>query len=122
MTGTPPVPTTTTVPAIPPAVNVSDLVEVATAGYARAAVTFAPASASYPSSTFNTNLATFPPMPTQMLIPAQWVAMVTSASGTTGSLLYWWALPEPVLAPAQQPVQVPIGNLDPGLGLCIVQA
>jgi hypothetical protein len=123
------VPATLTVPATPPVTTVAGLTEVTTAGYARAPVQFEPASAAYPSVTYNTNLATFCASPTyvfttQMLIPAQWVALVTSASGSTGSLLYWWELPEPILAPAQQPVQVPIGNLIPGngLGLTLDQA
>jgi len=96
--------------------------EVNTAGYARAPVTFSPASAAYPSVTFNSALVTWGPFTADMLQPALYVALVSSASGTTGSFLYWWTLPEPVQAPASQPIQIPTGGLIPGTGLILDQA
>jgi hypothetical protein len=103
------------------AVLVSDLVEVSLSDYARAPVTFAAASAAYPSVSYNPAVVTWGPFAETMPTPAQWVALVSSASGTGGSLLFWWTLPEPVQAPPGQPVQIPVGNLTPGAGLILDQ-
>lgn len=106
-----------------PAVHLSDLAEVLTAGYARAAVTMSAASAAYPSFAANSALVTFGPFTADMLTAAVAVALVSAASGTTGSLLYTWEMPPPPdgmtswKVSASQSIQIPTGNLGTGAGL-----
>lgn len=106
------------------AITVADVAacELTTAGYARAAVTFTAASAAYPSVTFNNGLVTWGPFSADMAQAVRWIALVSSSSGTGGSFLYWWTLPEAVQAPASQPIQIPTGGLIPGSGLTLDQA
>jgi hypothetical protein len=78
-------------------VNISDLVEDTTAGYARQAVTFSAAGTTYPSPSSNTGNLTFGPYTAAQTVPVQWAALVTAASGNTGLLTYWWNL-----SPAEQ--------------------
>lgn len=75
------------------AVQVSDLQEITTPGYQRSLVTIATATAAIPSISANTALVSWGPVTNDMLVPAQWAAMVTSASGTSGQLLYKWTIP-----------------------------
>jgi hypothetical protein len=103
----------TTDPVAGGAVNISDagFVECTTSGYSRQLVTFSNASAAYPSASANTNLITFGPMSSSMLAAVQWVAMVTSSSGTSGYFLASWSLVSPVQVNATQTIQVGIGQL-----------
>jgi hypothetical protein len=92
------------------AVNVSDLVEVTTPGYARAQVTLGLASSVIPSVITNSGLVTWGPMTSDMTVAAQWVALVTNASGSSGVLLYTWSgISEQVTA--SQTIQVPASLL-----------
>lgn len=98
----------TTDPVLGGVVNLSDagFNECQTAGYSRVAVTFTPASAAYPSQSSNTSVITFGPFTSTMLVPVQWVALVTSASGTsTGFFLASWALSAPIQVNASQSIQ-----------------
>lgn len=103
----------TTDPVLGAAVNIADagFVEMTTAGYARQVVTFGNASAAYPSVSSNSNLITFGPMASSMLAPIQWVALVTSSSGTSGYFLASWNLTSPVQVNASQVIQIGIGQL-----------
>lgn len=93
------------------AVNVSDLNELTTAGYARQAVSFSVASTGYPSQASNTDVITFGPMTTTMLVPVQWIALVTSATGNSGYFLASWQLPNPVQVDVSQSMSAGIGSL-----------
>ena len=90
---------------------ISDLVEVTTAGYSRQSVAFTDASASYPAPVSNSAVLTFGPMTANMALSAQWAAMVTAVTGTTGLLLYFWNLDTPQQVSVSQSVQIPIGSL-----------
>lgn len=98
------------------AINIGDpgFVELTTSGYARQPAVFSQASAAYPSVSSNTALITFGPMTASMLVPIQWVAMVTSgpAGGTTtGQFLASWNLSTPVQVNASQSIQIGVGQL-----------
>ena len=90
---------------------ITDLVEVTTPGYSRQAVTFTNAGAAYPSPVSNSGVLTFGPMTAAMTLAAQWAAMVTAATGTSGLLLYFWQLDTPQQVSVSQSVQIPIGGL-----------
>lgn len=110
------------------ATTASELIEVtgvgSTPAYTRTLVTFSAASAAYPSVVFNSALVTWGPYIQDMLVPAQWVALVDTgpAAGTSGNFLYWWYTPSPIQAPGGQPIQIPTGGLIPGSGLILDQA
>jgi hypothetical protein len=92
------------------AVNVSDLVEVVTPGYARCSVQIGLAASSMPCVVTNTGLCTWGPLTASMTVPAKWVALVSCASGNSGILLNTWdSINEQV--DASQMVQVPAGGL-----------
>lgn len=93
------------------AVLISDLSEVTTSGYSRVSMTWGSPSAAYPSVVSNTNLVTFGPMSANMTIPAQWLALVTAASGTSGELKYTWTMKEPQQALATQEILIAAGAL-----------
>lgn len=92
-------------------VNISGLTECLDAGYTRQAVTFAQASATYPSTTSNTNLLQFGPFTVNMSLPVQWLALVTSAAGTNGFLRETWSLSAPQQVLASQTIDIPAGAL-----------
>jgi hypothetical protein len=85
--------------------------EVQTSGYARQPVTFTTASGTYPSTASNTGLITFGPMTATMVLPTQWVAMVTGSAGTTGIFLASWVIVQGVLVNASQSIQISPGQL-----------
>lgn len=78
-------------------VNITDLVEDTTTGYARQAVTFSAATTAYPSQSSNTNNLTFGPYTEAQVAAVQWCALVTVSTGTAGLLKYWWDM-----SPSQQ--------------------
>ncbi len=94
-----------------PAQAISDLVELTTSGYSRQLVTFTDAAASYPAPESNSNVLTFGPMTASMTLSAQWAAMVSAATGTTGLLYYFWNLDTPQQVSVSQSIQIPIGSL-----------
>lgn len=79
--------------------------ECQTAGYSRQLVDFTAPSTTYPSASSNTIVLTFGVMSSTMLVPVQWAALVTSASGTGGYFLASWSLPVPLQVDVSQSIQ-----------------
>jgi hypothetical protein len=104
-------------PVLGGAVNITDpgFVELTTSGYARQLATFSNATAAVPAVSANTNLITFGPMSSSMLIPVQWVALVTESTtelvSPYGQFLASWNLSAPVQVNASQQIQIGIGQL-----------
>lgn len=96
--------------------TIAALTEVLTTGYSRQLVTWGSASASEPSIISNSNLLTFGPMTANMLLPAQWAALVTVSSGTSGSLNYTWTLQEQQLVLSTEEIAIVAGALIINLG------
>lgn len=94
-----------------PAVNITDLAEVTTAGYGRAQVTMSTATGNYPSVATDTGTITWGPMSADMLAPALFAALVTVASGTAGLYLYSWPLPSPEQVSVSQSIQIATSQL-----------
>jgi hypothetical protein len=98
-----------------PAVSISDLVEDATSGYARQAVTFSQitqgTATEPPAQASNTGAITFGPYTANQALPVQWAALVTALSGTTGLLVYWWTLDTIEQVSVSQPIIIPAGDL-----------
>lgn len=94
-----------------PAVNISDLSEVTTAGYARAAVSMALATGNYPSVSTDSGTISWGPMAADMLVPATFAALVTVISGTSGLYLFSWPLPGPQQVSVSQYVQIATNQL-----------
>ena len=94
-----------------PAVAITDLAEITTAGYARASVTMATATASYPSVSTDSGTVTWGPMTADMLVPALFAALVTVSSGTQGLYLYSWPLPDPQQVSTSQSIQIATSQL-----------
>lgn len=94
-----------------PAVFVSDLAEVNTAGYSRQPAIFTQATNAYPSVCSNTAVLNYGPFTAPMTSAAGWAAMVTSASGTAGYLLCTWVLTTSVQVSTGQSIEFAIGNL-----------
>lgn len=94
-----------------PAVNISDLSEVTTAGYARAAVSMSTATANYPSVSTDTGTISWGPMAADMLVPALFAALVTVITGTAGLYLFSWPLPSPQQVSVSQYVQIATNQL-----------
>jgi hypothetical protein len=94
------------------AVNLSDtsFIECSTLGYARVPITFAAASAAYPSNAANNSVLTFT-MTSTMLVPVGWAALVTASSGNGGLFLASWILSQAYQVNASQSIQVGIGQL-----------
>lgn len=94
------------------AITLSDItnIECLTAGYSRQQVTFSAATTGYPSQCSNTGVITYT-MSSTMLVPIQWIALVTAATGTTGYYLASWALPQSITVNASQSIQIGIGQL-----------
>ena len=97
---------TTTGPGGGFSVNVSDLVEDTTSGYSRQSVTWSVGTTAYPSVSVNTNALVFGPYSANQLLPVQWAAMVTSAAGIFGTLLYSWQLAQPQQVSISQEIVV----------------
>lgn len=97
-------------PTTGPAINVSDLTEVTTAGYSRSAVTFTAASSAYPAVVSNNGTLTWGPLSADMLLAAEWAALVTCASGTLGIFKYSWPI-APQQKATSQVMQLATGGL-----------
>jgi len=91
--------------------TVAALTEVTTSGYARVAAAWGSPTAAYPSVIANSGTITFGPMTSNMLLPAQWIALVTSSSGTGGSLKYTWTLNAPQQVASTQSIVIAAGAL-----------
>lgn len=101
----------TTDPTQLPAVNITDLFEITTAGYARATVTLSTSTANYPSVSTDTGTISWGPMSADMLVPALFAALVTVSSGTSGLYLYSWPLPSPQQVSTSQYIQIATSEL-----------
>ena len=91
--------------------TIAALSEVTTSGYSRQSVSWGSPTMAYPSVIANSNLLTFGPMSANMSLPAQWAALVTSSSGTSGSLLYTWILENPQQVLATEDINIAAGAL-----------
>lgn len=91
--------------------TIAGLTECADAGYTRQLASFAPATSVVPSTTTNTSLIVFGPFSVNMTLPAQWLALVSSSSGTNGFLLETWALSAQEQVLQTQTVDIPAGAL-----------
>ena len=91
--------------------TIGALTEVTTSGYSRVATTWGYSSATVPSTISNSDTIIFGPMSADMLLAAQWVALVTVASGTTGLLKYTWVLDEPEQVETSQSIAIAVGTL-----------
>lgn len=94
-----------------PAVNITDLSEVTTAGYSRAVVSMSTATANYPSVCTDSGTITWGPMTADMLVPALFAALVTVSTGNQGLYLYSWPLPSPQQVNTSQFVQIATSEL-----------
>ena len=75
-------------------------------------MTFSDAAASYPAPVSNTGVLTFGPMTADMTLSAQWAALVTASTGTTGLLYYFWQLDEAQQVNVSQSIQIPVSGLE----------
>jgi hypothetical protein len=91
-------------------ITLATLAEVVTAGYARVQVTWV-APAGSPVSTTNSASVQFGPVTADMDTAASYAFLTDASSGTTGTVLYVWALTDPVLAKALKPIFVAAGAL-----------
>lgn len=91
--------------------TIAALSEVTTSGYTRVAMTWGSPTAAIPSVIANTNTVVFGPMSASMTLPAQWLALVTAASGTSGELKYTWTMNSPQQVLSTQSVDFAAGAL-----------
>lgn len=95
-------------------VTMATLPEITTAGYARQPVVWtvpARPSSGEPVTTSNTALVSWGPFSAAMLLDASWAALVSAATGTSGSVLYAWELPTPQNADINETIQIPVGKI-----------
>jgi hypothetical protein len=86
--------------------QISQLAECQDSGYSRVQVVFNPATATTPVSINNNAVITFGPFSVNMSLPCQWLALVSSPSGSTGALLETFTLNEPQQVLATQTINL----------------
>lgn len=91
--------------------TIAQLSECTDAGYTRQQVPFNPATAAIPSVAANTNLVQYGPFTVNMSLPVQWLALVTTSSGTSGFLKQTWTLSQQWQVLATQTIDIPAGAL-----------
>ena len=93
-------------------INMASIVpfEPTTGGYSRQAVTWGAATTVEPVTRANSAAITSSAM-TADLPACPYAFLTTSASGTTGTLLYVWYLAQPVQALTGKPFHAPVGAL-----------
>lgn len=105
----------TTTAAVPTNPQLSELTELVATGYSRQVVTFTAATTPTggTSQIQNAGLVTFGPFTgaTGSATTTTFGALVNVASGTTGEVIATWQWDTPVLAPQNQSITIPIGNL-----------
>jgi hypothetical protein len=90
--------------------DMTALAEVSTPGYARQQVVWtAPSGA--PMTTANNALLFYGPFAADMTDAASFAALVTSASGTTGTVIYAWPIDSPLQAATNESLQIAAGAL-----------
>lgn len=91
--------------------DASTLSEITTAGYARQQVTWT-APTGEPMLTSNSALLFFGPFTADMVDAAAFAALVSASTGTTGvDVMYVWPISSPLLATANESLQIPAGSL-----------
>jgi hypothetical protein len=90
--------------------DMTTLPEISTPGYARQQVTWTAPDGS-PMTTANNSLLFFGPFTADMTDPAQFAALVTTASGTTGDVIYVWPIDSPLQAATNESLQIAAGAL-----------
>ncbi len=90
--------------------DLTTLAEVSTPGYARQQVVWTAPTGS-PVTTQNNALLFYGPFTADMTDAAVFAALVTSASGTAGDVLYVWPIASPLLAVTNESLQVAAGAL-----------
>lgn len=91
--------------------TIAGLSECTDSGYSRVQVAFSAATAASPPVASNSSLLTFGPFSVNMSLPCQWLALVTSSSGTTGLLLNTWTLSTPQQVSATQSITLAANSL-----------
>jgi hypothetical protein len=90
--------------------TMATLPEITTPGYARQQVVWtAPTGA--PMTTQNTALLFYGPFTADMLDSANYAALVTAQTGTTGEVIYVWPIDSPLLAVTNESLQIAAGAL-----------
>ena len=92
--------------------TIATLTEVSDPTYARQQVVFGAATNTAPSQSTNTAQITFGPFTNNMTLPAQWAALVSVVSGTSGLLLGTWTLNQPQQVLATQSINVAAGQIE----------
>jgi hypothetical protein len=92
--------------------TIAGLTECSDSGYSRTEISFGAASAAYPSIASNSSLISFGPFSVNMSLPAQWLALVSVSSGTTGLLLDTWTFSPPKQVSATQYISIAAGALE----------
>lgn len=104
-----------TTAAIPTDPQLSELTELSAVGYSRQVVTWTAATSPTQgtSQIQNANLVTFGPFTAAngSGTTTNFGALVNAASGTTGEVICVWEWDQPVLAPQNQSITIPIANL-----------
>lgn len=90
---------------------ISGLTECTDSGYSRVQVSFGAATAAYPSVASNSSLITFGPFSVNMSLPAQWLALVSVSTGTTGLLMNSWTISTPQQVLDTQTINIAAGAL-----------
>lgn len=91
--------------------EISELSECGDSGYARIQVAFGASTTAYPSVSSNSSLLTFGPFSVNMSLPAQWLALVSVSTGTSGMLLQTWTVSPPQQVSATQTINIAAGAL-----------
>jgi hypothetical protein len=91
-------------------IDMTTLPEITTAGYARQQVVWTAPSGS-PMTTANNALLFYGPFTADMVDAAQYAALVTTASGTTGDVIYVWPIDDPLQAATNESLQIAAGAL-----------
>lgn len=102
--------------AIPTDPQMTELTELSATGYARQVVTFSAATAPGSgglSQSQNSNLLTFGPFTGAggSSTAVTFGALVTVATGTAGEVISTWQWDNPILAPQNQSITIPIANM-----------
>lgn len=91
--------------------TVSGLSECTDSGYARQTATFSQATGVAPTTITNSNLIQFGPFNVNMSLPVQWVALVSTSSGTNGFLGQTWSISQQWQVLATQVIDIPASSL-----------
>lgn len=90
--------------------DLTTLPEISTPGYARQQVVWT-APTGDPVTTQNNALLFYGPFTADMTDAATHAALVSTASGTTGDVIYVWPIADPLLAVTNESLQIAAGSL-----------